>query len=178
MIRRINLYAGPCAGKSTIAAHVFSHFRAKQVNIELVTEYVKSWAYEERKITSYDQLYLLAKQLRQEDLILRNGVDLIVTDSPILLSACYAQKYGFPSVSALREIAAEFEKTYPSLNIFIERGRTPYNQSGRYETYEQAVEMDAAIEKTIFAAGVKELFSVSLDTEIIIKLIETKLETF
>ena len=41
--------------------------------LELVDEYVKSWAYEKREIHSFDQAYLFTQQLRKEHLVLRNN---------------------------------------------------------------------------------------------------------
>jgi nicotinamide riboside kinase len=147
MLRRINIFAGPGAGKSTVAAHLFSQLKAAGVKSEIVDEYVKSWAYEGRKIASYDQVYLFAEQLRREDRVLRHGdqVQVIVTDSPVIMSICYAMKYGFGPWVHLLAIALDFDKKYPSLNIFLDRGDMQYAQDGRYENYEQALMMDNAI---------------------------------
>ena len=56
---RINLHSGPGSGKSTIAARIFYEFKVKGYSIELVHEYIKKWAYEDRKPKSYDQTYIL-----------------------------------------------------------------------------------------------------------------------
>jgi nicotinamide riboside kinase len=147
MIRRINLFGGPGSGKSTTAAELFARLKRDGHKIELVREYVKNWAYENRPVTGFDQLYLFAKQLRMEDILLRNGVELIVTDSPISLSTCYAERYGHKGMDGLRLIAKDFEYHYPSLNIFLDRGKKEYVNLGRYETEEQAKEMDVLIYK-------------------------------
>jgi len=147
MIRRINLFAGPGAGKSTAAAAIYSDLKRRGYSVELINEYIKGWAYEAREVKPYDQLYVFAKQLRKEELVLRNGVDLIVTDSPILLSISYARKYGFKDWKALLDVACGFEKEYPSLNIYLDRGDCPYQEDGRWETRKQAVEMDRQIKE-------------------------------
>jgi len=118
-IRRVNLFGGPGAGKSTIAALIFAHAKLSGKHIEHVQEYVKSWVYEKRDVSGFDQLYLLAKQIRREDLFLRSGVDSIVTDSPVMLAACYAKQYGLESWETLLRVVLDFEAKYPSLNIFL-----------------------------------------------------------
>lgn len=155
MVRRINFYAGPGCGKSTTACDVFAKLKNKviheklDIQIELVQEYVKSWAWEGIKPKGFDQFYICAQQMRREEIPLRNGVDIIVTDSPLLMQCAYARKYLSPYWEHLVGIAEEFEKQYKSLHVFLERGDRPYVPKGRYETLEQAKEMDSYIKSML-----------------------------
>jgi len=144
-IRRICLFGGPGSGKSTCAAYVYARLKEMKYNVEQVQEYVKSWAYQNIAVSSFDQVYLLAKQIRMEDLVLRNGVEIVVTDSPVGMATCYAQNYGFEKWKLLVELAQAFEEKYPSLNIFLDRRDNPYEAHGRYQTLEEAIEMDNVI---------------------------------
>ncbi len=149
-IRRICLYGGPGVSKSTTAAGLFYALKQEslesKVIVELVQEYVKNWAYQKREPTGTDQVYLFAKQLHKEEVLLRNGVDMVITDSPLAMSVCYAEKKASKTVAtSLRAIATEFEGTYPGLHLFIVRGNRPYIDKGRYETLEQAKSMDKFI---------------------------------
>lgn len=152
--RRINFFAGPGAGKSTTSAWLFAQMKMDGYNVELVDEYVKNWAYEDREPTSFDQIYLFAKQARKEDLVLRNGVDFIISDSPLMLSASYAKKNTPNLFYPLRDLALQFDEVYKPLNIFLYRESKPYNSVGRYQTLEEAKEMDAFIEDTLKKAQV------------------------
>jgi adenylate kinase family enzyme len=152
-IRRICFFGGPGCGKSTTSAFVYAQLKKIGCNVELIQEYVKAWAYEQREVSSFDQVYLLAKQIRMEDLVLRNKVGLVVTDSPVLMSTCYAKAYGFPAWKSLIELADEFEKAYPSLNIFLDRGDSEYVAHGRYQTKEEAVELDEMIKDLLSNSG-------------------------
>jgi len=145
MIRRINLYGGPGSRKSTQAAYIYSQLKGKNLRVELVQEFVKTWAYEKRKPSSFDQLYLFARQLRMEDIVLRNGVEYVITDSPIGLSICYSQAYGFVQWPALTILAQEFERSYPSLNLFFDRAGTEYEEHGRFQKETDAMKMDKII---------------------------------
>lgn len=139
-IRRINLFAGPGAGKSTLATSIFAALKTKGHNIELVSEYVKMWAYQGKTPTSYDQIYLFAKQLHHEDTLLRH-VPLIITDSPILLAPVYAKLYNFEPYNYLALIGKKFEQDFPALNLYIDR-TVDYNPAGRYQDYEKALVFD------------------------------------
>lgn len=150
--RRINLFGGPGSGKSSTALDVCRNFKRISAinphiqNVELVQEYVKGWAYERRTPQSFDQIYIFAKQMRREDVLLRfDEVDVTVTDSPIFLSYCYGKKYEVPGYEALLPIIDKFEEKYPSLNIFIDRGNKAYVQKGRYQTEAEARELDSFI---------------------------------
>ncbi|MBD3406151.1 MAG: AAA family ATPase [Candidatus Lokiarchaeota archaeon] len=153
-IRRINIFGGPGCGKSTVAANIFSKMKAEGHEIELVDEYVKSWAYEKREICSFDQAYLFTQQLRKEYLVLRNSNGYIVTDSPLVLSICYAMKYGFKRWDCLQKIANDFEEEYPSLNIILDRQGCDYKSNGRYEDLGQAIIMDSVIDNYVSGIGI------------------------
>ena len=152
--RRINIFGGPGCGKSTVAASIFSRLKAEGHEIELVDEYVKSWAYEKREICSFDQAYLFMQQLRKEYLVLRHSAGCIVTDSPLVLSICYAKKYGFKRWECLQNIADDFEEEYPSINVILDREGCEYKQEGRYEDYKQALAMDGMISDYIYNCGI------------------------
>ena len=151
MIRRINLYGGPGAGKSTTAAELFAKLKRMGVNIELVTEYVKSWAVLNRVVQPLDQILLLGKQTNYEHRFLSHGTDHTVTDSPVFLGACYADFYAGevglgPHIASIHAI---YEKEYPSLNIYLDRGDKPYDPQGRYQSYEDALALDKFIRRRL-----------------------------
>ena len=158
---RINLYCGPGGGKSTTAAWLFSELKRRHASVELVTEYVKSWATMGKKVNEFDQIYLFGKQMQYEFRFLSNGIKNIVTDSPLLLSSYYAHLYA-PDLNIaepLCKLAREYEKKYPSFNIFLDRKDKPYTQAGRYQTYEEAKQLDAIMRHNLMREfeGTKQL---------------------
>ncbi len=138
--RRVNFYAGPGCGKSTLAARVFAELKIRGCDVEHIPEYVKTMAHEGRVPKSYDQLYIFAKQVKAEDVILRN-VSCIVTDSPILMNTAYSTKYGFKCAPELVRMAQQFDRDFPAINFYIDR-TVDYIDKGRYQNYDQAVEFD------------------------------------
>jgi hypothetical protein len=149
---RFNLFAGPGAGKSTTAADQFARAKKAGHSIELVSEYVKSWAIAKRAVVEFDQVYLMGKQLHYEHRFLSNGIKNIITDSPVLLSACYTRAF-YPNLGNVADhiegIHAEYERQYPSVNIFLDRGDKEYKTEGRYQNRDGAVALDKIVWETL-----------------------------
>ncbi len=145
----INLYAGPGSGKSTSAAYLFYVLKTRGANAELVREYVKEWAWDQRTISTYDQLYFLGKQGRKESM-LYGKVDHIITDSPCLMAAFYAKKHCPPGFAeGIRNVALSFynqaiEEGHEHTHVFVKRSKG-YNPAGRFQTEEQAKDIDGEL---------------------------------
>ena len=136
----VNLFAGPGAGKSTIAANVYADLKWAGVNVEMALEYAKDLVWEERFATLENQIYVFGKQLHRMNRLV-GKVDVIITDSPLLLSSIYKPKDISQSFDDL--VLDEFNK-FNNVNYFIER-KKPFNQKGRLQTEEQAKEKDKEI---------------------------------
>jgi hypothetical protein len=149
----INLYGGPGTGKSTSAALLFYLLKNQKADVELVREYVKDWAWEGRKISTYDQLYFLGKQVRKESM-LYGKVDWIVTDAPIMLSIYYAMEYCPVGVSeAVRAATLAYyrqaaEDGHKHVHVFLKRTK-PYNPKGRFQNEAQAKDIDVHLRRML-----------------------------
>ena len=89
--------------------------------------------------------------MQYEYRFLNSGIKNIITDSPTLLSAIYANFY-YPDINigpSIEEINKTYELKYPSFNIFLERGNKPYIQDGRYQTKEESINLDNLIKNKI-----------------------------
>ena len=84
----VNLFSGPGAGKSTIAAELFAKLKWEGIDCELVTEFAKELVWEQRHDTFRNQIYIFGKQHQMVFRVL-GKVDVVVTDSPFILSAVY-----------------------------------------------------------------------------------------
>lgn len=151
MTKVIDLYAGPGAGKSTLAAAVFAFGKAEGESIELTREYVKDWAYRKQPVGVWDEPYLFAKQLRQES-ALYGAVDIIVTDSPLGLPAVFEAFYE-PSVMTMFNLWQDILERQEAAGIvhiplFVKR-RHPFNPEGRYHNEEQCLKLDALVKQLI-----------------------------
>lgn len=139
----VNLYAGPGAGKSTTAAGVFYELKTQGYNCELVTEFAKDLTWSGHQKTLGNALYVSGVQYERMKRLL-GEVDIIITDSPILLSAAYmGEKY-----AALRYVLQDLHRGMNTLNFFVNRTKR-YNPKGRNQTEEQARELDGIIRKLV-----------------------------
>jgi hypothetical protein len=142
----VNLYGGPGTGKSTTAALLFALLKQAGYNAELVREYVKEWAWENRHPGPFDQFYFFGKQSRKESL-LYGKVDVIVTDSPVMLSAFYADMYAsHRTAHGIKEVVRAFyeesEKAgFHHVHTFLKRTKE-YNAKGRFQTADEAKALD------------------------------------
>ncbi len=155
----VNLFGGPCTGKSTIAAGVFSLLKLHGIEIELVTEFAKDLVWEKRKKTFKDQLYIFAKQNHRIWRLL-NKVDVVISDSPILFSVIYQQEN---NISSFTDYVVDLFNSYNNINILLDR-TIEYNPTGRNQNMEEAKIIDTCIKETLDKYKIK-YYTVSGDYE-------------
>lgn len=146
----VNFFGGPSCGKSTIAAGVFYQLKRKMYNVELVTEFAKDLVWEKRKSALDCQPYVFGKQLHKIERLI-NQTDVIVTDSPILLSVVYNKKYPESFTNSVVEIFNSMN----NLSYFIDRNENKYDSVGREQTIEEAVEIDSKIKNFLNYKNIK-----------------------
>jgi len=94
-----------------------------------------------KKIRPVDSFHINASQMQKETNLL-GRVDFVVTDAPIELSYMYDKLYNNSQV--LKAVIDEYKIRRGEVivkNIFIKRSKK-YDMRGRYQTEEQAVELD------------------------------------
>lgn len=155
----LNFYGGPGIGKSTSSAFTFAELKRRGFNAELVREYIKDWVWEGRPIGVYDQIFFLGKQIRKESLALGKA-DVIVTDCPVWLCAYYSEKISPPKIRKGIDACARgyhehaAEEGHRHIGIMLRRS-TSYEQSGRWHTEEQALEVDKELRPFLKDRGVE-----------------------
>lgn len=143
-IRRISIFGPPCSGKTTLSAKLFADLKIAGFNIALMDEYIQKMIRNGTNIQSFDQFYVFAKLLNQEDIALRSDFDFVITDAPLLINVFYTKLREDTFWEDNLSIAKKFEEKYPSLNIFLtaEKNRDKFQNKGRIHRFDQAVEME------------------------------------
>lgn len=146
----VNLYGAPGAGKSTGAAYIFSQLKMRGINAELVTEFAKDKVWEESKAVFQNQAYIFGKQYFRISRV-QNKVDVVITDSPVLLSAFYADD---PILGdEFDRLVTKVSESYDSMNVFINRTK-PYNGAGRFQSEAESDAMVYALHSFLNAHGI------------------------
>lgn len=153
MTKIINLFGGPGIGKSTTAAELFSLMKNNNLNVELVQEVAKEWAWEGKFITYYDQVFITASQMRRETNLL-NKVDYIITDSPVFMGILYSRKYyDFSLQQTIEKIFNTYKDQlrcdgHCQVNFLLNRIKK-YNPQGRFQDEIEARQFDSELESLL-----------------------------
>lgn len=134
----VNFFGAPGAGKSTAAAYVYALLKMEGINTELVTEVAKECVWEESKTPFSNQEYLFGRQSHAISRV-EGKVDVVVTDSPILLSAVYDPYQN----TNLKQYILDVYSRYSNMNFFVHR-QWSYEQNGRIhsDASSQKIERD------------------------------------
>lgn len=132
----INLYGSAGSGKSTTALGLAYQLKIAGYKVEYVSEWIKEKIFAEDFNVVKDQLYIFAKQRRKQIILQNKGLDFIVTDSPLLLSQFYGEKYNTTDALIKTVIFNEYSR-FDNLNFLLKR-TIPFDITGRLETEEQS----------------------------------------
>lgn len=139
----INLFGAPGTGKTTMAAAIFAEMKDRRKSCEMVLEFAKEAYWEGRDVVFENEIYMFAKKHHKMH-ILNGQVDFIITDSPLLMSKFYNEKYGNGQFNSLNDLALEQHDRFKNINIFLDRVK-PYNKEGRRETEKEAMDIEDSI---------------------------------
>jgi len=139
----VNLFAGPGAGKSTQASGLFYRLKMRDVNCELVTEYAKEKTWERNKTAIESSVYIFGNQVHRQ-YICQDQVDVIITDSPLLLAAFYNYLKPKTVQESLNILIMEVFRAQNNLNIFLNRAK-PFSPAGRWQDEKAALDIDRSL---------------------------------
>lgn len=140
----VNLISGPGCGKSSIAAGVFHDLKFKGIDCEMAYEAAKEYTWEKRQFTLTNQVHVFGEQHHRVWRLL-GQVEVIITDSPLLLTPIYNPKKD----SILNLLAIEEFESMWNYVVFLKRCK-PYNPNGRNQDEAGAKIIDKTILNFLF----------------------------
>ena len=145
----IDLVGQPCSGKSTLITDLFSSLKREQYNVDCAPEAAKEYVYENNFFMLDNQLFLFTEQLKRIRR-LENKVDIIISDTSLLLSLIYSkEKNPHFDDMVLWEYNNLKHLTYYTETIF------PYKREGRYQDEEGAKNIDLKVKDMLNQYDIK-----------------------
>jgi hypothetical protein len=138
----INLYGGPGSSKSTTATGVFSCLKLHGESCEYVSEYAKDLTWEKARHNLENQVKVFGEQQHRMWRLI-GQVDIIITDSPLLL--CMIYNKGCEELNKL--VLSEYNKM-ENYNYMLKR-KKPYVQTGRNQTEQEAIQIDYEVKQLL-----------------------------
>lgn len=137
----INFIGEPGAGKSWAAWYLSAKLKQNGFKVEYLPEFAKSKLYEHSEKVFTCEPYIFGKQLYKMH-SMSDEVDIIVTDSPIILPHFYEKDE--QSKELLKQLELYHFNQFNNLNICLMRDHD-YKQEGRFQTENQAEELHSEI---------------------------------
>ena len=163
----INVFGGPGIGKTTVAAELFTALKQKGVDTAIVPEFATDVIFEGRPDALKHQWYVVANQAYRI-WCGYNTMQVVVTDSPILLGPIY----DVDASPALLALCLEQHHKYNNLNLVLtRRPELEHNMIGRVHSLTESVSIDNRIVSMLEDNNIPFLNYDEYGTERILQLI-------
>jgi hypothetical protein len=145
----VQFFGGPGCRKSTLAASVFAKLKWLNINCEQTGEYAKDKVWEQAYTTLDDQIYVFGQQHHRIWRLL-DKTDVIVCDSPLLLSMVYDKTNN----EELHKLCLKTYCKWNNLNYFVNR-QAKFNPIGRIQNEEQSKVKDEEIRNILITNNIE-----------------------
>jgi hypothetical protein len=140
----VNCIGGPGVGKSFLAMEITIALKRVGIRCELAEEYAKRLVWEGNRQALADQSVVFSGQEHLLEL-LRDKVEVIVTDSPLILSVIYNADKTTPE---FKQRVLDRFNSFHNLTYFVQRS-LPYDQVGRIHSLEESKAIDVEIKRVL-----------------------------
>lgn len=131
----INLIGAPGSGKSVLAARMFSTLKRHNIKTELVGEFAKELIYLGNEVQLVNQAYIMGCQYRKLKDLQRYGIDVAISDSPLLLQLVYCKNT--PYYEEIKPLIYKLNSEFNNMNVYVNRV-VPYQNYGRVNTEKES----------------------------------------
>lgn len=143
MAKIINLFGGPGAGKTTLAAALFHSLKVLHLNAEIISEFPKDMIVEQNAQALDNQFYITANQ-GYRIWCAAKVYDYVIVDSPVLLGAIYNKNQNI--AVEFNAFLLKYHNEFDNVNIFLKRAKNLiHRMSGRVHDIDEAIKKDNEI---------------------------------
>lgn len=133
----INLFAGPCTGKSTTAFELIYRMKKLGLKVELIPDLPRDEVFSQSWERLNDHLLQLTKLQHQLNMLKTANIDYVIMESPILMRLAYAKDES----TIIKDLIVGLHKEQDSLNVNILRNKNfKYDETGRDQNESEALE--------------------------------------
>lgn len=174
MAKIINLFGGPGAGKTTLAAAIFHSLKVLHLNAEIISEFPKDMIVEQNAQSLENQFYITANQ-GYRIWCAAKVYDYVIVDSPILLGAIYNKNQNI--AMEFNAFLLKYHNEFDNINIFLKRAKNLiHRMSGRVHDIEEAIRKDKEIRDFLDNNNLPYFALSRLDPNIVQKIIKDILQ--
>lgn len=131
----VNLYGTPGAGRSTLALYLTAELKRRDVQAHFVQEQIKLRAFDKTPLAPYEFIFYQRAQERAfQDAVESGGIEVIITDAPILLSCFYNSTDTF-DVNLTGDLPP-----HTIINLWVNPWKK-YTEKGRFRTEDGSEEL-------------------------------------
>lgn len=148
----INLFGGPHTGKTKLAFALFGALAGGERCVDFAGEFARDLSLEDNRRALSCQPYVLGTQIWRVQRAILAGAEMVITDSPALLSCAYRTSPG------IEMLAGEAHHAHDSLNFLLTGRPDGFNSFGRiHMDRTAAAQVDPRVEALLDRHGVETI---------------------
>lgn len=146
----INLVGGPGTDKSLLSAVILLNLNLKGNLVEHIPDYAKSLVWQ-KDFSSLKNQYNIAQHQYKMLSLIDGEVQYIITEGSFPQILYYNEYYkeNICDIQKTRKMILDCYNEFENINVFVEREDKKYQNVGRYQTEEEAKQIDKLMKQTL-----------------------------
>ncbi|APW43589.1 hypothetical protein [Rhodoferax saidenbachensis] len=150
----INIIGGPGCDKSLFSSAIILYLNLRGKTVETIPDFAKSLVWQQNFQVLKNQ-YFIAQQQYEMLNLLDGQVQFLITECSLPQVLYYNENYeeNICDVAKTRTQILEWYKQHNNINIMVQRGEKKYVHTGRFQSEEQAKEIDHGLRAMLIHEG-------------------------
>lgn len=150
----INVIGGPGCDKSLITSAIILHLKLHNKTVEVIPDFAKSLVWQ-RNFEVLKNQYFIAQRQFEMLTMLDGHLQYLLTECSLPQVLFYNENYldNICDIGKTRTQILAWHSQFNNVNIYVERGDSPYNRTGRFQDEEQARAIDRGMRELLDREG-------------------------